>query len=82
MIFKGVMTSTDRPLDILNESRNKQVMIELKTRQKFVGSLKAFDIHINTVIYDAQEIDTEGKIIRNLGKLFLRGDTIVLISPQ
>lgn len=74
--------SKDRPLDALNFARDKRVMIELKNKQRFAGTLRAFDIHINTVIDDAQELDEDNKPIRNVGKVFLRGDTIVLISPQ
>ena len=73
------MTS-DRPLDLLNEARNKRVMIELKNKQRFVGVLRAFDIHINTVLDEAQELDEEGNPKRSIGKVFLRGDTIVIIS--
>jgi len=74
--------SSDRPLDALNDSRNKRVMIELKNKQKFVGELVSFDIHINTVLENAQEVDDEGQVVRNMGKVFLRGDTIVLIASQ
>ena len=75
------MESTDRPLDALNQSRGKKVLIELKNGKQFVGMLKAFDIHINTVLEDAEErVDNEIK--RKLGKVFLRGDTIILISPE
>jgi len=82
-LFYGekIMT-TDRPLDALNAARDKRVMIELKNKQKFSGLLKSFDIHINTVLEEAQELSDDNKPIRNMGKLFLRGDTIVLISPE
>ena len=68
-----------RPLDTLNEARNKRVIVELKNGKQFVGVLKAFDIHINTVLDDAEE-RVEDKPTRKLGKIFLRGDTIILIS--
>ena len=68
-----------RPLDTLNEARNKRVIVELKNGKQFVGVLKAFDIHINTVLDDSEErVDGEQK--RKLGTIFLRGDTIILIS--
>ncbi len=70
-----------RPLDALNESRGKQVMVELKNGKRFVGKLVAFDIHINTVLEDAQELEN-GEIKRNVGKVFIRGDTIIIISPS
>ena len=72
---------TSRPLDALNEARNKRVMIELKNGKQYVGSLKAFDIHINIVLEDAEERE-EGEVKRKLGVAFVRGDTITLISPS
>ena len=68
-----------RPLDTLNEARNKRVIVELKNSKQFVGVLKAFDIHINTVLDEAEE-RVDDKPTRKLGKIFLRGDTIILIS--
>ena len=70
-----------RPLDALNKSRNKRVIVELKNGKQYVGSLNAFDIHINVVLDDAEE-KANGETIRKLGTVFLRGDTITIISPQ
>ena len=81
MNLKRVMSSNDRPLDILNDSRNKRIMIELKNGRQFIGVLKSFDIHINLVLEDTEE-HAEGTLKRKIGNVFLRGDTIILISPQ
>ena len=70
-----------RPLDLLNSSKDKRVMIELKNGKRFIGKLIAFDIHINCVLHEAEEMEN-GETKRKLGKLFLRGDTIILISPS
>ena len=70
-----------RPLDALNEARNKRVIVELKNGKQYIGKLKAFDIHINTVLDDAEEREN-GEIKRKVGTIFIRGDTIVLISPE
>jgi small nuclear ribonucleoprotein len=69
-----------RPLDALNAARNKRVIVELKNGTQILGTLKAFDIHINVVLDDAEERH-EGELKRKLGNVFLRGDTIILISP-
>ncbi len=69
----------ERPLDALNNARNKKVIVELKNGKQLVGVLKAFDIHINTVLEDAEEREN-GEIKRKLGTTFVRGDTIVMIS--
>ncbi len=71
---------SSRPLDTLNEARNKRVIVELKNGKQFVGKLKAFDIHINTVLEEAEE-HVDGQVKRKIGLAFLRGDTIVFISP-
>ena len=69
-----------RPLDALNNARNKRVIVELKNGTQILGTLRAFDIHINVVLDDAEEMH-EGELKRKLGNVFLRGDTIILISP-
>ena len=73
--------SSSRPLDALNKSRNKRVIVELKGGKEYVGELKAFDIHINTVLENVEEI-VNGEVMRKLGTVFIRGDTITIISPQ
>ena len=70
-----------RPLDALNNARNKRVIVELKNNKQFTGKLKAFDIHVNVVLEDAEERQ-DGEVKRKLGVVFLRGDTIVMISAE
>lgn len=69
-----------RPLDALNRAKDKKVIIELKNGHQFIGILRAFDIHINIVLDDTEE-RVEGDVKRKLGTVFIRGDTIILISP-
>lgn len=70
-----------RPLDALNKARNKRVLVELKNGRQYLGTLVAFDIHINTVLDEAEE-RIDGEVKRKLGTVFVRGDTITIISPQ
>jgi len=70
----------ERPLDALNAARNQRVLVELKNKMQFTGKLKAFDIHINTVLDDAEEREN-GELKRKIGTAFIRGDMITLISP-
>ncbi len=70
-----------RPLDALNQARNKRVMLDCKNGRQYAGTLRAFDIHINTVLDDAEE-RVDGAMKRKLGKVFIRGDTIITISPE
>ena len=70
----------ERPLDFLNISKGKRVLVELKNGRTFVGKLTAFDIHINCVFEEVEEMES-GETKRKIGDMFLRGDTIILISP-
>ncbi len=70
-----------RPLDALNKARDKRVIVDLKNQKQLVGKLKAFDIHINCVLDDAEE-KVNGETSRKLGTVFVRGDTIVTLSTE
>lgn len=70
----------ERPLDLLNQSKRKEVLVQLKGNQQFVGTLIAFDMHINVVLDNAKEV-IDGEVKKNIGLTFLRGDTIIYISP-
>ncbi len=74
------MEQHSRPLDALNAARGKQVIVHLKNGTMLAGKLKAFDIHINVVLDEAKETQ-DGEIKRQLGTVFIRGDTITIISP-
>jgi small nuclear ribonucleoprotein len=74
------MEGAARPLDALNETRGKNVIVDLKNGCRYTGKLKAFDIHINVVLEEAAE-SRDGEVKRNLGKVFIRGDTITIITP-
>jgi len=79
---EGIFTmDASRPLDALNDARNKRVIVELKNNKQLIGNLKAFDIHINIVLSDAEERSSSGELTRKLGTVFIRGDTITVISP-
>jgi small nuclear ribonucleoprotein len=75
-----MVNGIERPLDVLNNAKGKEVLVQLKNNRQMVGTLLAFDIHINVVIDNAKEI-IEGEGKRNIGLTFLRGDTIIFISP-
>jgi small nuclear ribonucleoprotein (snRNP)-like protein len=75
-----MVNGIERPLDLLNNSKGKEVLVHLKGDKQFVGTLLAFDIHINLVLDNIKEMENN-EIKRNLGLTFLRGDTIIFISP-
>lgn len=72
----------ERPLDLLNASKGKEVLVQLKGDKQYVGTMIAFDIHVNVVLDNAKEMNSEsGEVKKNIGLTFLRGDTIIFISP-
>ena len=69
----------NRPLDILNNALNKSVLVRLKGARDFRGELQGYDMHMNLVLANAEEIkESESK---KLGTVVVRGDNIVFISP-
>lgn len=72
--------SNSRPLDTLNQARGKNVLVDLKNNFRYIGKLVAFDIHVNIVLSDAEEYQN-GELKRKLGMVFIRGDTITIITP-
>lgn len=75
-----MVNGIERPLDVLNNAKGKDVLIQLKNNRQMVGTLLAFDIHINIVLDNAKEV-ADGENRKSLGLTFLRGDTIIFISP-
>ena len=71
----------DRPLDLLNSSKGREILVQLKSGKQMVGTLRAFDIHINVVLDNAKEVENNEQT-KSFGLTFLRGDTIVFISPS
>jgi len=65
-----------------------RVLILLRNNRRLFGRVKAFDRHCNLVMEDVKEFWTEipkGKGAtpvnrdRNIGKLFVRGDSVVIV---
>ena len=75
-----MVNGIERPLDLLNSSKGKEVLVHLKGDKQFVGTLLAFDIHINLVLDNTKEMQNN-EMKRKIGLTFLRGDTIIFISP-
>ena len=75
-----MVNGIERPLDLLNNAKGKEILVHLKNDRQFVGTLLAFDIHINIVLDNTKELQNN-ELKRNIGLTFLRGDTIIYISP-
>ncbi len=69
-----------RPFDVLNGALNKNVLIKLKGDLEVRGELASFDVHMNLVVENGEELKN-GEMKRKLGTVLLRGDTVVFVSP-
>ena len=67
-----------RPLDALDKSRDQSIVVEVRDNKKYRGILKAFDLNINIVLEDAEELE-DGALVRKLGTIFIKGSSVVLI---
>jgi small nuclear ribonucleoprotein len=70
-----------RPFDTLSDAVGSNVMVQHKTGKVYTGTLKSFDKHINLVLEQAEE-QSNGETQRQLGTVFLRGDTVSFITLQ
>lgn len=69
----------ERPFDALSQARGKRIVIDMKSDSQISGVLKAFDKHINLLLEEAEE-RIDGELKKKLGKVFIRGGTIVSVS--
>ncbi|MHC1570684.1 MAG: LSM domain-containing protein [Methermicoccaceae archaeon] len=69
----------NRPLDALSDVLNATVLVKLKGAREFRGTLVGYDMHMNLVLEDAEELLEDGS--RKLGTLVVRGDNVVYVSP-
>ena len=69
-----------KPLNILNQSINSRVIVELKAGREYRGVLEGYDPHMNLVLKNVEEL-TKGEVKRNLPQTIVRGDNVIYISP-
>jgi small nuclear ribonucleoprotein D2 len=82
------------PLSVLTYSvkNNSQVLINCRNSKKLLGRVKAFDRHCNMVLEDVKEMWSEAPKTgkgkkkaapvtkdRYISKMFLRGDSVILV---
>ena len=63
---------------LMNNSKNKSVLLRLRNNKTIKGSLVDFDVHMNLTLDNAEDISDEKS--QKLGKILLRGDNILAIS--
>lgn len=74
-----------RPLDILNASLNKRVIVHLRGGREYRGTLDGYDHpHLNIVLKGAEQVEKVGTPDETVTKremVIVRGDNIIYISP-
>ncbi len=69
-----------KPLSVLNESINRNVIVELKFGRGYRGVLDGFDPHMNLVLKNAQELEND-EVVNRYSLAIVRGDNVIYISP-
>ena len=69
-----------RPLSLLNQSINSNVMVELKGGRGYRGVLEGFDPHMNLVLKNAEEL-LNNESQRKVDLAIVRGDNVIYVSP-
>ncbi|EKG20390.1 hypothetical protein MPH_02316 [Macrophomina phaseolina MS6] len=89
----GAGAPVNEPLDLVRLCLDEVVFVKLRGDRELKGRLHAYDSHCNLVlgdveetIYVVEEDANEEEVVRTVKKqsemLFVRGDSVVLISPQ
>ncbi|KAK4107718.1 Sm-like ribonucleoprotein [Canariomyces notabilis] len=84
-------TAVAEPLDLVRLLLDEVVCVKLRGDRELKGRLHAYDSHCNLVLGDVEETiyvvdDEDDDEVRTVSRksemLFVRGDSVVLISPQ
>ncbi len=70
----------EKPMDVLNKALGSQVLVGVKSGKEFRGKLVGFDLHVNVVLDDAEELQN-GETRKRYGRLVIRGDSVIYVSP-
>lgn len=72
-----------RPFDVLDSAKEGNVLIKLKKfggeETTVSGELQAFDKHLNVWLQNAT---VKGENTTEYGRLFVRGDNVLFVSPE
>ncbi len=76
-----------RPIDYLQNSVNKIILIKVKRNRLFRGRLSGFDEHLNLYLEGCSQIfeyqDEEGEVreeYEDLGNIVVRGDNVIFVN--
>ncbi|SPJ09918.1 U6 snRNA-associated Sm-like protein LSm3, putative [Plasmodium sp. DRC-Itaito] len=80
------------PLDYIRLNMEEEIFLKCKGDRELIGKLDAYDNHLNMILsnvretykYSVKENDEETvkKMERSLDMVFVRGDSIILVSSS
>jgi U6 snRNA-associated Sm-like protein LSm3 len=77
--------SKKRPLDVLHTALDQRVIVHLRGRREYRGTLHGYDHpHLNLVLKNAEEVlnaGTDAEKITKRDLVVIRGDSIIYVSP-
>lgn len=68
-----------KPLNILQKSTGKNVMVRLKNDIEYRGIMTNVDAYMNVILNDAEEF-ADGSLSANFGKVIIRGNNVLFIN--
>lgn len=75
----------EEPLDLIRYQLDEFVLVKLRGAREIKGKLQGYDSHCNIVLSDAQETIYGEKendtVVKKTEMVFVRGDSVILISP-
>jgi len=89
---KSASQTVEEPLDLIRLSLDERILVKCRAGRELRGKLHAYDQHLNMVLGEVEETvtsveiqeETSEEIVktnkRNLELLFVRGDTVILVS--
>lgn len=72
--------SESGPLHLLDSAKGSNVIAKLKNGSTVSGTLKAYDLHLNMYLEDATM--SQGDSETQYGTLLVRGDNVIVVSPE
>ncbi len=74
-------TSAQKPMDVLRNSIDRNVLVDVKGNRGYSGILEGYDIYMNLVIKNAGET-INGHTTGVHERLLVRGDNVIFVSPS
>jgi len=71
------------PSELIDRCLGARIWVIMKGDKEIVGTLLGFDVYVNMVLQDVQEIEVtpEGKKITHLDQILLNGNNIAALVP-